>query len=291
MSVFEPARQTPGIFHRRLGELTVTVLNDGYLDGSFDIVTNIGKDEAERLEAGAFRRTPPRLTVNAFTVSGPDGVTLIDAGGAGFLPSMGLLAANLSAAGIEPQAVNRILLTHMHPDHVGALTTDDGRARFPGAALVVHEKEAGFWLDPATLGRVPEDAKAFVQMAQKAASAYEGRIQTVSQGEVAPGMEIVPEPGHTPGHSGWLIKSGGETLLVWGDIVHLPAIQFARPEAGIAFDADGAQAVATRKRIFDMAATDRLLVAGMHLDFPALGHMQRSGTGYAWIPENWIAGF
>jgi len=291
MSVFEPAHQVPGVFHRRLGDLTVTVFNDGYLDGSFDLVINIPKDEAERLERSAFRRLPPRLTVNAFAVSGPDGVTLIDAGGLGFLPTLGLLPANMEAAGIRPEMVNRILLTHMHPDHVGAMTAESGAARFTNAEVVMHEKEAGFWLDPATLGRVPEDARPYVETAQKAGRAYDGRIRTITTGEGASGIEIVPEHGHTPGHSGWLVKSGNDSLLIWGDIVHLPGIQFANPDAGVAFDADPDAARATRKHIFDMAATDHLLIAGMHLDFPALGHLLPDGPGYRFVPENWVAGF
>jgi glyoxylase-like metal-dependent hydrolase (beta-lactamase superfamily II) len=102
-----------------------------------------------------------------------------------------------------------------------------------------------------------------------------------------PGITLVPEPGHTPGHSGWLIASGNESLLIWGDIVHMPGIQFRRPDAGITFDVDGAQAIATRRRIMDMAATDRLLVAGMHLDFPCFGHVARENEGYAFIPDVW----
>ena len=97
----------------------------------------------------------------------------------------------------------------------------------------------------------------------------------------------MPEPGHTPGHSGWLIASGAESLLIWGDIVHMPGVQFPRPGAGMGFDVDGDQAIATRQRIFDMAATDRLAVAGMHLDFPCFGHVAKASKGYAFIPNVW----
>ncbi|HKM60992.1 MAG TPA: MBL fold metallo-hydrolase [Acidisphaera sp.] len=291
MSVFEPARQVPGVFHRRLGDLTVTVLNDGWFDASFDLVTNIGKEEAERLETGAFRRKPPQITVSAFAISGPSGVTLVDSGAGSAMPGLGLVPANMQAAGIAPEVVTRVLVTHMHPDHVGGLVTDAGAARFPHAEIVMHENEAAFWLDPATLDRVPADARVYVEIAQKAGHVYKDRLRTMSTGEAAPGFEIVPEHGHTPGHSGWMVRSGRESLLIWGDIVHLPGIQFAQPEAGVAFDADGAAAVATRKRIFAMAADDGLLVAGIHLDFPTLGHVKRDGSGYRFVPENWAAGF
>jgi glyoxylase-like metal-dependent hydrolase (beta-lactamase superfamily II) len=291
MSVFEPTRQVPGVFHRRLGDLTVTVLNDGWFDASFDIVTNIGKEKAAELETAAFRRSPPQITVSAFAISGAGDVTLVDAGGGGVMPGLGHMAANMAAASIKPDVVTRVLLTHMHPDHVGGLVTEAGAARFANAELVLHEIEAAFWLDPATLDRVPADAKAYVELAQKVAHAYGGRVRTISSGEAAPGFEIVPEFGHTPGHSGWMVKSGAERLLIWGDVVHLPGIQFAAPDAGLAFDADGPAAVATRKRIFTMAADERLLVAGIHLDFPTLGHVLRDGSGYRFVPENWAAGF
>ena len=101
------------------------------------------------------------------------------------------------------------------------------------------------------------------------------------------GIAIVPEPGHTPGHSGWLISSGAASLLIWGDIVHMPGIQFARPDAGMGFDVDGGQAIATRQRIMDMVATDRTMVAGMHLDFPCFGHVARVSEGYAFVPDVW----
>ena len=94
-------------------------------------------------------------------------------------------------------------------------------------------------------------------------------------------------PGHTPGHSGWLLASGADTLLIWGDVVHLPGIQFALPEAGLAFDTDSDEARRSRRRALDMAATDKLLVAGMHLDFPTFGHVVKAGTGYAFVPSVW----
>ncbi len=99
-----------------------------------------------------------------------------------------------------------------------------------------------------------------------------------------PGIEAILAPGHTPGHTAYRVQSGEKSLLIWGDVVHLPAIQLARPEAGVSFDVDGAMAAATRKRILDQAAADRSLVAGMHLEFPALGSVRRDGAGFAWGP-------
>jgi glyoxylase-like metal-dependent hydrolase (beta-lactamase superfamily II) len=129
--------------------------------------------------------------------------------------------------------------------------------------------------------------RGFVQLARATIAAYADRTRLLTAGEALPNISILPEPGHTPGHSGWLIVSGGESLLIWGDIVHMPGVQFPRPEAGMGFDVDGAAAIETRKRIMEMTATDRLLVAGMHLDFPGFGHVARAAGGYAFIPDVW----
>jgi glyoxylase-like metal-dependent hydrolase (beta-lactamase superfamily II) len=180
-----------------------------------------------------------------------------------------------------------VLATHLHPDHVGGLIDDQGRAVFPNAELVVHEAEPRFWNDDTVMANAPDDMKAFVTLARTTMAAYGNRMRQVSQGEVLPGITAVPAPGHTPGHTGWLLSSGGDSLLIWGDIVHMPGVQFARPDVGVGFDVDGAQAIATRQRIMDMAATDRLRVAGMHLDFPAFGHVARTGQGYTFVPEVW----
>jgi len=117
--------------------------------------------------------------------------------------------------------------------------------------------------------------------------AYGDRIRPVRGGPVAPGITLVPHPGHTPGHSGYLIESRGERLLIWGDIVHQPHIQLARPEAGSLWDVDHTAAVATRRRVLDLAAREGLTVAGCHLDFPAVGHIARAGDGYAFVPRVW----
>jgi glyoxylase-like metal-dependent hydrolase (beta-lactamase superfamily II) len=180
-----------------------------------------------------------------------------------------------------------VLLTHAHPDHANGLIDAAGAAVFPNAEIIISAKESAFWLDDAIMASVPEDSKGYFLGARAALAPYAGRTRLIDEGEVLPGITAIPEPGHTPGHTGFLVTSGSESLLLWGDIVHLPGVQFARPDAGLAFDADGPAAIATRARIMDMAATDKLLVAGMHLDFPTFGHLVRQGTGYALVPEVW----
>jgi glyoxylase-like metal-dependent hydrolase (beta-lactamase superfamily II) len=283
-----PDHQPAGICHRAIGDIVVTALNDGMFEGSFDWLSGLPAAEAEALHHDSFRAVPPRLAVNAFLIQTADLLVLVDGGcGDTMGPDMGRLADNLAAMGIEPGDLDVILSTHLHPDHVGGLVDADKQAVFSNAELIVHDAEPRFWSDDAVLAKAADQDRQFIELARATMSAYGNRIRQITGGEVVPGITAVPEPGHTPGHTGWLIASGGDSLLIWGDIVHMPGVQFPRPEVGMGFDIDGAQAIATRRRIMDMAAADRLRVAGMHLDFPAFGHLVRAASGYAFVPEIW----
>jgi glyoxylase-like metal-dependent hydrolase (beta-lactamase superfamily II) len=287
-SAFKPTRQAPGVHHRFVGEVVVTALNDGVLDASFDWLTQIDAAEPPALHAASFRAVPPRITVNAFLLHVGERLVLVDSGcGGGMGPTLGRLAENFAVLGVAPGSIDTVLLTHLHPDHVGGLVDAVGKPWLPNAELIVHAAEPPFWRDDAVLAQASEENRGFIMLARSVLDAYRGRVRAVAAGEMLPGVTVVPAPGHTPGHTGWLVASGGESLLIWGDVVHMPGVQFARPGAGMGFDIDGAQAIATRLRLMDMAATDRLLVAGMHLDFPAFGHVRRAGEGYAFIPEVW----
>jgi glyoxylase-like metal-dependent hydrolase (beta-lactamase superfamily II) len=284
-----PSRQAPGIHHKAVGDIVVTALNDGMFEGSFAMLAAFEAGIAERMHRARFRAIPPRLAVNCFLIQTADRTILVDSGcGSVFGPDLGKLAGNLAALGVKPGDVDTVLCTHLHPDHVGGLVDGDGKAVFPAAELVMHADDRKFWGDDATLaGAATDDMKGYVALARSTIAAYADRTKLLTKGEALSGISIVPEPGHTPGHCGWLIASGGASLLIWGDIVHMPGIQFARPDAGMGFDIDGGQAVVTRQRIMDMVTTDRLMVAGMHLDFPCFGHVAKASEGYAFVPDVW----
>lgn len=281
----------PGILRYSIGDLTVTVMNDGWFEAGVDaLVTGISNEEAVELQKASHRPEKPLVTLNAFLITGPDRKPiLIDTGYGHFGPeTLGRVADALTAAGVRPDEIGTVLLSHLHPDHVGGLLNDDDTGRFPNAQILLNADEAAHWLPDDKLAQAPDDAKPYFENARKALAPYDGRVRTFTSGEVAPGIEAVPLPGHTPGHTGFRITSRGASLLMWTDIVHLPAIQFANPTAGVGFDVDGDKARETRSRILDEVADTGVLIAGSHLEFPALGFVARDGSGYRFVPQLWV---
>jgi glyoxylase-like metal-dependent hydrolase (beta-lactamase superfamily II) len=178
----------------------------------------------------------------------------------------------------------------MHPDHSAGLTDmSNGQRLFPNAELVMHENEPPHWFDDAAMSKADERSKKLYFLAgREQVAPYKDRTRLFKQGEVFPGVTAVPSLGHTPGHTAFLVASGNDQLMIWGDTVHVPEVQTAFPDAGMAFDTDLAAAAAARKRMFDRVCTDGILIAGMHLHFPSFSRLARRGDAYALVPEPWV---
>jgi glyoxylase-like metal-dependent hydrolase (beta-lactamase superfamily II) len=283
------SKQTPGVYRRRIGDALVTTINDGFLDIPFEILRGVPRDEMQALMHSAFRDGPPRLTVNAFVIETDRNTILVDSGGGSTtVYSMGLLPENLRAAGFSPEDFDTVLVTHIHPDHTSGLLDTEGNAAFPRAEIVVHEDELKFWSDKSLRDGRSAAATPYLDSADRLIETYRERFRPTSGGKVAEGLSQLPLPGHTPGHSGYRLDSAGETLVMWGDTVHVPEIQIPRPQVTSEFDIDERLAAKNRFRIFDFVAKERFLVTGGHLHLPGFAHVIPNGEGFQLVPESWM---
>ncbi len=270
---------------RMIGAIEVTPLWDGPLPSSLGKIPDpLHRAEAEKLiaRAGADALT---MEVYGFLLRLGDRLALIDSGAGQLMPpDLGKLPHALSALGVAPDQIEHIFMTHVHRDHYGGLINREGEAAFPNAELVLHEKEAGFWLDN-KIADMPERARRNYDSARQALSLYENRLRRVKDNDDMFGVSAHLAPGHTPGHTCWLVRSGGQSILAWGDLIHIAAIHLPAPHVAMEYDLDPEAAKQSRARVLDWVATDNILVAGAHLPSPGIGTIVRTANGYAYEPD------
>ncbi|WP_315831020.1 MBL fold metallo-hydrolase [Bradyrhizobium prioriisuperbiae] len=254
-----------------IGALTVTSLRDGYVDMPVtrlrqpgDKTFDDGPPPQLRLVGGQLR-----LSVNAFAIDDGADVALIDTGASNaWHPTMGRLPQALLEANIAVDRIRTVIFTHTHLDHIQGLILPSGEDAFPRLSrLFVPWEERDLFRAEARLQR------------------FHDRAETFEGGQrIGASIEAIAAHGHEVGHSCFRVTSGDEGVVVWGDIVHVPSLQFARPEIAWEFDDDQEQARASRLRIMALAADNGYAVAGAHLDSPGVGLITRAGTGFQFDP-------
>ncbi len=285
---FWPAIAAVPPYRTRAGAIELTVISDGALEVPLSFhLPDTPKDQVAALLTShglSPSGMPSQTNVTLLRTGGE--VVLIDAGaGSNFQPTAGKLQENMEAAGIDPASVSRIVFTHGHADHLWGAIDDFDEMRFPKARYVISAAEWDFWTDPATVTVVPDWLKGMAAGSARILNRLEGRIERKKAGDaVAPGVSYIDTSGHTPGHVSIMVESGGERLVVAGDVLTHPAISFARPDWRMGSDADRDKGVATRRRLIDQLAADKIPFIGFHLPFPGHGRVEKSGTAWRYVP-------
>lgn len=281
--------QAPAFYRFKLGAFEATVISDGPLalgapsDGLFEGVT---KADFTKMLADNYMPTDAiEMEQNTLLINTGDKLVLFDTGDGGskmFGPKSGRQLANLKAAGIEPKDIDAVILTHAHPDHCWGLMSA-GAPTFPNAQIYMAQADFDFWTDEQKLKI--DAMRGFIEGTRAQLLPNRNRIVFIKDGqEVVPGIQAMAAPGHTVGHTVFVITSQGKTLLNSGDIAHHPLISTSMPRAAFTYDTDGAQGVASRLKVFDMLATQRMPLVSYHFPWPGLGYIAKQGDAFRYFP-------
>lgn len=286
-------KTSPGYYRVMLGDFEVTALSDGTVQLPMDkLLVGVSPADFDKALKKFHLTNPIDTSINGYLINTGTKLVLIDTGAGSFFgPTVGKLVASLKAAGYTPDQVDEIYITHMHGDHIGGLTVN-GAAVFPNAIVRADKHEADKWLSQANMDKAPADMKDGYAHAISALAPYiaAGHFKTFDGNtDLVPGIKSIAAPGHTPGHSIYLVESNGKKLVLWGDLMHVAAVQFDRPAVAIHFDSDSKEAIASREKAYADAAKEGYLVGSAHLSFPGLGYLRAEGKGYVWIPVNYVS--
>ncbi|WP_119268386.1 MBL fold metallo-hydrolase [Taklimakanibacter deserti] len=278
-----------GFYKYKVGEIEVTALYDGIWRKPHDpaFIKNASVAETKEALAQAGLPTdymPIPLTIVVVTVG--DRHIMVDSGsGAQWQPTAGRLHENMAKARIDPDRIETILISHFHPDHIFGLMHKGSNAPFfPKAELIVSATEYKWWTEPGRVDKLPEARKALGKRINAVFPKWKNFTLVEGEKEVAPGVTLVSTPGHTPGHSAFLVSSGDQQLMISNDVAYVPALLAPHPDWQGAYDQDGPLAVQTRKSLIDRIIADKLMVCGAHFPFPGAGSFAKDGAAYAFTP-------
>jgi len=300
-AVPQTGQQAPGFYRYRVGSIEITVVNDGVSrmpigDG---FVENASKDQVNAaLEAAFLEKDFYAGPYNPIVINTGSKVALVDTGTgeAAFKANKGLngrlLPISLAAAGFDANAIDAVIISHYHLDHIDGLLKADGSLAFPNAEILVPAVEHNFWMNDGEMSRAtkPRVVFGFKNVRRVMSGEVLKRVRTYEwDKEVIPGVTAIATPGHTPGHTSHVIASGGKAVYAQADVTHAPFLFARHPDWHFMLDVDPVAAEATRRKVYDMLVAEKMLVQGFHYPFPAVGHVEKSGTGYREVLVNWSA--
>ena len=285
------SQQAPGFYRYKVGDIEVTAINDGFARRPLEnFVRNAELADVKKAMQDAF--LPPDalpITFTTLVLNTGGRLVLIDTGNGDMgAPTSGTWMTNFRAAGFDPARVNTIVISHFHGDHINGLRRKDGIAVFPNAEVMVSAPEWAFWMDDAKMGQAPEGLKPNFQNVRRVFGPMAKDVKQYEAGkEIVPGVTAVAAYGHTPGHVAYVVSSGNGKLMVMSDVTNHPALFVRNPDWAVVFDQDADQARATRRKLLDMAATERVQVSFYHAPFPATGHIGKDGNRFQFVPVQW----
>jgi len=295
-----PAGKQAASFYRyKIGTTEITVLSDGInrLPVTEAFVLNAKVDEVNAalreayMEPGVFIGPYNPIVINtgskfALVDMGTGETNYINSKGVG-----GQLLANMAAAGIDRNAIDTIIISHYHGDHINGLLKADNSLAFPNAEVLVPAREHKYWTDAGEESRspTPRIADNFKNVRRVMGNAEVAkRLRTYEwDKEVIPGVLAVGTPGHTPGHTSHIVTSGASKVYVQADVTHAPFLFARHPGWHAFYDHEPVLAEATRRKVYDMLSAEKMMVQGFHYPFPSVAHVEKTATGYLEIPMPW----
>lgn len=285
------ASQAPGFYRFKVGSFTATTVHDGFATRPVEgFVLNRPLQEVQAALRADYLPTD--------TLSIPFTVTFVDTGrhlvvfdtgnGVTQVPTAGKLWENMAAAGLDAARVTHVVMSHFHGDHIGGLIDAQAAAKYPNAEIVVPETEWRWWTDAANETRSPEYQRGTFANTARRFAPNKDRVRVLAgEGEAVPGIRAIPAYGHTPGHTAFVVADGASQMIYLADCTNRPSPLAEHPEFHPVFDFDADAAEASRRRMFDRVTADRTAVTGYHFPFPAYGHMDRTASGYRFVPAEW----
>lgn len=268
---------------KKVGDLELFILKDGQTEFTEETFNGSSSEEINKL-LKLNNRKAIETNFNAFLIKSGERKIMIDAGaGALFGPAAGNLNHALDEVGIRSEEITDVIATHLHPDHIGGMISEDGNAVFINAGLVLTHAEYNFWADSNNFKEDSDDNK----LPLNVLNAYSDRLTLINgDGDIGSGLTAINLPGHTAGHIGVMLSSKGEHFAIVGDIIHAQYLQIYNPDIGVVFDQDGELAKKSRIKMLDILAKDEIEFSGGHILSPALGYLHKDGTGYSWHQSN-----